>query len=234
MGQEFWTRVTSAIVTFRRLWIPSTRETITTGRKPASPASSAHQTSPRVTSVPARRSAACPGRTWTSPHPWSMRSTRRGRACPPQLHRRHPGRTPVLTEDERAVLAGLPKARLLVRESLPVWSCLYYLAGPSTVNGMLSVFKNARADSGTSTSPVAQVLNEKRPAKMPKARRSASAFGKRTGIIIPILADYRDAFKPIGNRDDSRGGGARLGFTGRWRSRLGSLPGDRGSDISRM
>lgn len=74
---------------------------------------------------PARRSAACQGKTWTNPQPESMRSTRRVRACRPQLHRRHPGRTPVLTEGERAVLAGLAKARLLVPESLPAWSCLY-------------------------------------------------------------------------------------------------------------
>lgn len=96
------------------------------------------------------------------------------------------------------------------------------------MNGMLSVFKNARADSGTSTSPVAQVLNENHPAKKPKARRSASAFGKRTRIIIPILADYRDAFKPIGNRDDSRGVVARIhrspalpARVASWWSRLG-------------
>lgn len=43
------------------------------------------------------------------------------------------------------------------------------MAGPSTVNLKPSAARGARAASGTMTSPVAQLLPEKRRAKKPKA-----------------------------------------------------------------
>jgi len=51
------------------------------------------------------------------------------------------------------------------------------------VNEMRSCASAGRAESGTSTSPVAQVVKENLPERKPKARRFVSESGKRTVII---------------------------------------------------
>lgn len=52
------------------------------------------------------------------------------------------------------------------------------------MNEMRSWANAARAESGTSTSPVAQVVKENLPARNPKARRFVSESAKRIVIIL--------------------------------------------------
>ena len=47
--------------------------------------------------------------------------------------------------------------------------------------------KNPKAGSGTIVSPVAQVLNEKRPANFPSPKASASGFANRMITCISVL-----------------------------------------------
>ncbi len=54
-----------------------------------------------------------------------------------------------------------------------------YVPAPSTENMMPSAAKCGRAGSGTKTSPVAQLLPEKRPSRYPSARLRISTVGKR-------------------------------------------------------
>ena len=53
---------------------------------------------------------------------------------------------------------------------------------PSIVNGIPSTARNASASSGTIISPVAQLLNEKRPGSFPNASCLACGFGNRIKI----------------------------------------------------
>lgn len=52
------------------------------------------------------------------------------------------------------------------------------------MNAIPSVASEPRACGGTAVSPLSQVLNEKRPAKKPSARRSISGLVKRMMIMM--------------------------------------------------
>ena len=52
------------------------------------------------------------------------------------------------------------------------------------MNGISSYANADKAESGTNTSPLDQVVNEYLPARNPKARRLVSRSGKRTAIIF--------------------------------------------------
>ena len=52
------------------------------------------------------------------------------------------------------------------------------------MNEMRSWASAGRAESGTNTSPVDQVVKENLPARKPKARRFVSESGKRIVIIL--------------------------------------------------
>jgi hypothetical protein len=51
---------------------------------------------------------------------------------------------------------------------------------------MPSTARQAREFSGTIISPVAQLLNENRPGKKPKARRLALSSGNRMMIMVQV------------------------------------------------
>ena len=61
-----------------------------------------------------------------------------------------------------------------------------YVAGPSTWKEMFSVARKPSAASGTSISPVAQLLKGNRPARRPNARFLASRSVKRIRIMISV------------------------------------------------
>src|SRR5579859_1060105 len=69
----------------------------------------------------------------------------------------------VAPADAHAVAAGSPAAKALAVSYR--WRMRSYVPAPSTENTMPSAAKCGRAGSGTRTSPVAQLLPEKRPSK---------------------------------------------------------------------
>ena len=85
----------------------------------------------------------------------------------------------VSTENAHAVAAGAPAAAKALALSFKR-RMRSYVPAPSTENTMPSAAKCGSAGSGTKTSPVAQLLPEKRPSKYPNARRRISTVGKRT------------------------------------------------------
>ena len=82
-------------------------------------------------------------------------------------------------------------------------SDLRFCAGAS-VNEIPSTARNGRADSGTSISPLAQLLKGNRPARPPKARRFDAMSGKRMRIIrlmyrrLSLAARGRPAPRRVG------------------------------------
>jgi len=88
----------------------------------------------------------------------------------------------ISTENAHAVAAASPAAAKALALSFRR-RMRSYVPAPSTENTMPSAAKCGSAGSGTKTSPVAQLLPEKRPSKYPNARRRISTVGKRTITI---------------------------------------------------